>query len=180
MRSRRSLAGVLVVAGAVALLGPLVAAQNAATTLTVVSSQSGCPDGKTFCFEVSADGVLEAGTDVEIVFANEASGSHNVHAVAPDLADADHRASPADRAIVATATVEAGGNDAVSLTVPAGEGIYFWCSVSGHEQIGMWELVPIGSEIGSADGQGSGRWVPPVLIVLGLVLYVMLGRDKRH
>lgn len=123
--------------------------------VTLVARESGCPDGKTFCFEVEErPSSLSPGDEVNLTFQNPSHnrGSHNVHVTTNDSADPAHQDTAASEAIANTSTIDPGETARTNFTVPDAEGLYLWCDETGHEASGMWTSFSIG-ENGTADNQ---------------------------
>ncbi len=153
---------------ALLLIGAPLTAQVDETTsdsqekqITVVAQEGGCPDEKTFCFDVEErPDDLEPGDEVNLTLRNEGNTSHNAHVTTNDSADPEHRDTPSTAAIANTSTISPGEMDSTNVTVPEdADGIYIWCDMTGHEAAGMWVEMEVGNETGDnatfADGNGS-------------------------
>ena len=92
--------------------------------------------------------------------------------------------TPAADAVAHTDDAVAGGaSDTVTFAVPSGTSkLYYWCDVSGHEELGMWGEIPVQAAAGDGDddGEGDGNGSPvPVYVALGAILCaVVLFRRK--
>lgn len=182
--------GTLAIIAALALLaGPLAgtATGHAGTdTFTIEPRESGC-SGSQYCY-VATEGDpanVSAGDQVRIIFKNPSSNSaaHNFHVTLPDQADSSHQDTPTSASFASTSDVQPGEQEELQFQVPSGaSGIYWWCDVSGHEDLGMWtELTFSGSggDGGSDGGSENGSPFPAVgaiLAVAGLAL-VLKRRD---
>jgi uncharacterized cupredoxin-like copper-binding protein len=123
-------------------LSLLPAAQAASVTLSIEARETGCPSGHTYCFVVTQGNLadLKAGVQATVTFANKGNIPHELKVLNVADADATHKGSKEDKAIASSKEdLPAGATDTFSFTVPAGAaGVYMFCGVSGHEQLGMW------------------------------------------
>lgn len=146
----------LSVIAATLVLAPVASAHAGTDHLTIVAKDSGCASGESFCFEVTEGSLanVSAGDEVEITFKNEGSSVHNLYVAELSDADPDRKDTPEDVAIASTDDLDGGEETTLSFTAPDGaDGLYLWCDVSGHEQLGMWTDAPYSG--GSAETSGS-------------------------
>lgn len=123
--------------------------------VTLVAKESGCPDDRTFCFEVEEEpSTLSPGDEVNLTLRNDEANQaqHNAYVTTNDSADPGHQDTSADEAIANTTTIGPGENASTNFTVPDADALYVWCDNAGHEAAGMWTTFSL-AENGTADNQ---------------------------
>lgn len=171
------------------LTAPLAAAQGGTTELTIVAPQSSdCSDGKTYCFEVTEGSLsdISPGDEVTVTFKNEGQTVHNLYVTQSSNADPNNEDTSGDAAIASTEDLDQGEEATITFTAPE-DGTYFWCDVTGHEQMGMWlETSSAGTSDDSAEtstsdgGQNSSPGVGVgALAIVGLAAALLYRRDRR-
>lgn len=162
-----SIAGLFLVAASTTAMAQT--AQPTSVELTFIGKDSGCPGGKSMCFELAQGSLadLAPGAVVHLRFENEGNLMHMLMVTTPDKADSNHRATPEYAALPGGGIedVPAGGSGNTTFTVPSdATGLYFWCGVPGHEVSGMWLSTTFG-------GSSSGKAPMPIWTSLaGLAL----------
>lgn len=166
-------------------LTPIAAGNGQTHEVTVVAREDGCPDGKTFCFEVTEGDLssLTPGDKVNVTFQNEGSLGHELYFARTADADSSHEDTGEDAAFARIEETSPGASKQKTIRIPTdADGLYIWCDVSGHESQGMWESITLASSDGggtSTDGdqQGSplGLWIAAV----GLVGAALIARRRR-
>lgn len=154
---------------AMLVLLAIPAAHAAATQdIRVDVRETGCPEGRTYCF-VLVSGSLAAATGdtVHLAFHNGGTMVHEILVVAARDADTSHKATGEGTKLAAIEDVPAGGWGNATFTMPAG-GVYLWCGQPGHESLGMW--------LQSAEGVKES----PAAFLLPLLALVVLGRRARR
>lgn len=174
----------LLLLASVLLVGPVATAHGGDHQLTISAKEDGCPAGQTFCFEITAGSVtdLSAGDQVSITLRNDGQGLHNLYVTTMDERDASHRDTAATGTLAKSDDLDGGERSEISFTVPAsGSGLYFWCDVSGHEQLGMWMEVPTssGSGRGGAGDEQNGSPGPAGILLIGLLALGALTMRRR-
>ena len=152
------------------LLAPLAAAQDT-HSVTIHARESGCPEGKTFCFTM--DGSLEelkAGDRVTFTLVNDGTTAHEMVVVPLAEADAEHKATKEDSSLGEIEEIEPGAQDTATFTIPSG-GVYIWCALAGHEQLGMWMEIP-------ADTTSKDSPLPVVWVLVGVAAALFLVRRR--
>lgn len=169
----------------VALVPWPAAPAQTTVNLTVEALESGCPSGKTYCFKETSGNLanVRPGSVVKVTFTNKGATPHEVTVV--DYADRnpDHKSTPRNGSLGASERNMAGGaTDDFEFTVPAdATGIYLWCSVPGHEQLGMWLEQSFASSGtgGETKSKGSpGIGAIGLLVALGVALVALGARRK--
>jgi MYXO-CTERM domain-containing protein len=163
----------------ITLIGLLTAAGSAnaqgTVDLTVEARESGCPQA--YCFVVTQGSLddLAPGVEVNVHFINleDNAAEHEFVVTTSDQADSNHAATSEDDAIAESEEGMAPGTeDNITFTVPDdAPGVYFWCGVPGHEQLGMWLMTEFGGG-DTANGAPLPLWVG----LIGLVGAVFLRR----
>jgi len=162
---RLSLLAAFTAALLVALLAPGAAAKT--VDLTVEAREGDCPRG-TYCFVVTSGAAedIAPGDTVDVRFVNTGDTVHEF--LAAPLADADdgHTNTPESVAIAESQeNMAPGAEDNVTFTAPEGDGLYFWCGVSGHESLGMWLEVSY-AEAGDGEDTPLPAWLPAAAALL--------------
>lgn len=167
---------VLVALLVVCLSVPMVSAQDQdAYTITIHAKESGCPAGKTFCFSMDGDLTgLTTGDEVTITLVNDGTTEHELVIVPLGSADPDHKATAEDDSPGEIPETGAGQQATATFQTPKG-GFYFFCAISGHEQLGMWLEAPAAA--GENDSESSPG--PSVLSVLVLAVAAVAVRRRR-
>lgn len=157
MRSVVVLAGILLFAGAAS-----------AATFTATAKETGCPAGRTFCFDAPA--TVEVGGVVTLTLKNSGATVHELVAVPGADADANHSATSEDNAYGAVEDVEAGQEASADVTIPAGvTQVYFFCALPGHETLGMW-FTAQGTPAAPADAEKKSPTPLPGILAVGALV----------
>lgn len=152
----RTIATIAAVATLILLSAPAAQAQTQVT----VTAQESCSGDKTFCYDISGPASFEPGETVNLTFVNPSSNGarHNVHVDLDGDYDPDHTGTSADAAEHNTTTLQPGNETSIEFTVPSdSDEAYLWCTVAGHESLGMWDLIGVEApddEDGTQDGGG--------------------------
>lgn len=149
---------------AVAAPTPGGSPRGADASFTVTATGTGCPEGRTFCYQVeNASSELTPGEEVTIRFENEDDVGHTLYVANGSRSEAETRDTSEEAALAHTREVEPGASASLNITVPGGDAVYLWCEVDDHEPQGMWTEMPVdaASENASGPDQGSRR-VPTV------------------
>lgn len=131
-----------------ALLLALAAPASADTVeLTFEARESDCPGDRTYCFAVEGDlGEVAPGDTVRVTFRNAGDIDHNLLVARLDDANVGEDTF-ASSAFFEMASIGPGAEAFDNFTVPADAGgLYFWCDIAGHEQLGMWTEQDFGGE----------------------------------
>jgi len=167
----------------VALVPWPAAPAQTTVNLTVEALESGCPSGKTYCFKETSGNLddVQPGSVVKVTFTNKGTTPHEVTVV--DYADRnpEHRNTPRNDSLGASERNMAGdATDEFEFTVPSdATGLYLWCSVPGHEQLGMWLEQSFSGGNGETTSKGSpGVGAIGLLVALGVALVALGARRK--
>ncbi len=152
------------------LVAPFADAQSS-RSVTIHARESGCPEGKSFCFTVggSLEG-LEANDHVTFTLVNDGTTAHEMVVAPLSEADPEHKATKEDNALGEIEEIEPGEQGTATFTIPSG-GIYIWCALAGHEQLGMWLEIP-------ATAERKDSPLPVGWVLAGVAASVFLAR--RH
>lgn len=159
----RTIATIAAVATLILLSAPAAQAQTQVT----VTAQESCSGDKTFCYDISGPASFEPGETVNLTFVNPSSNSarHNVHVDLTGDYNADHSGTSADAAEHNTTTLRPGNQTTIEFTIPSdAEEAYLWCTVAGHESLGMWDTIAVeapDTDDGMQDGDGDGDGQQP-------------------
>lgn len=170
---------VLLVLGLLALAALPVASADA-VRLTIVGRDTGCPAGRVACFAVTQGDLSQAapGAVLNITFQNLGTQPHEVKALRLQDADAAHKASNEQLAFATSDEDVAPGNASTfQAAVPAdATGLYLFCGVEGHEQLGMWLAQAFPASNGTAPGTTGAKPtpLPPALPLAALPLAAVL------
>lgn len=176
-------AGILLVVAALFSAAPSAAQESVSLVIEVTEDSAECGDDRTWCFTV-AEGDLadvEPGSEVTITFRNTGQSPHQLDVSTLADADPEHKNTRSDDAIAnTTAGMSPGSEETITFTAPEdAEGLYYWCGVSGHEQLGMWLEAAYGAE--EEDDGGAGEASAPgalaFLSLLGLAFMALRRRD---
>lgn len=160
---------VLLALGTLALLLIAPTASAASVSLTIVAKEN-CADSS-FCFEVTQGDAasVSPGDEVTVTFQNDGSSAHNLYVAAQDDADVGGD-TPESAAIQNTDEVPSGNSTTVTFTAPSdASGVYYWCDVAGHEQLGMY------LNQGYAGGNGGDGGDSPMPAWTMLVAFAAVG-----
>lgn len=156
-RRRATILGLALVAAlAIAPLAGAHGGADVATQLTIAAREADdCPDGSSYCFVVTEGDLSELGpnTTVRLTFVNEGTMIHNVAVTRLRDADPAHEETPMMGLFAGSdEEVPVNASQTFFFHIPADAGgVYLWCHVLGHEQLGMWLQV---SFDGTAAGDG--------------------------
>lgn len=138
------LIAVFLVAAAAPVHGSTHAQDTDPKEMTVVATEEGCSNGKTFCFKIQTrPSNLTAGDEVNLTLQNQGATSHNVHVTLNESADPDHQDTDPEDDVANTSTIQPGENASTTFTVPNVDALYLWCDRTGHEASDMWATLPI-------------------------------------
>lgn len=176
---------VLVASSLLGFAAPALA-HGGAHDLVVVASEDGCPDGRAFCFEITEGSLSDVGPgdEVTITLKNEGSSLHNLYVTRLSQADPGGD-TPSEAAFAETEDLDRDEQGEISFTVPeSAEGIYLWCEVSGHEQLGMYTEAPFQADVAPSSGDGAQAtsndspvaWALVPLSLAGVAAALVLGR----
>lgn len=131
-------------------------AEQQPAQITLVAKEDGCPEDRTFCFElVERPDRLGSGDEVNLSLRNDGTSQHNAHVTNNSSADPDHRDTPAGAAFANTTTIGSGETANITFTVHGDEDLYIWCDMTGHEAAGMWGTVPVADQTADDRTQGN-------------------------
>lgn len=152
------------------LLLPLVPAASA-VDLTIEARDANCPGEEAYCFIVTGDlDDVEGGATVNVTFRNAGRIEHELSAALLENADVGGD-TPKSAAFFEIDPIDAGEEETGSFVVPEDAGgIYLWCDVAGHEQLGMYTEA----EFEGAGDNGAPLGVWPALVAVGVA--VLAGR----
>lgn len=126
--------------------------------VTIEARQSGCPEGRTWCLEVTEGNLtaMDPGLRVNATFVNPAGNlGHSLYFAAHEKADEDHADTPSSAAFARIETIPGGQQASTTFTVPSNATrIYAWCDESGHEGQGMYLHEPSAGG-NQTDGNGT-------------------------
>ncbi|MFQ5838135.1 MAG: plastocyanin/azurin family copper-binding protein [Thermoplasmata archaeon] len=153
------------------LIGALMLVPNASAktiNVTITAKESGCPTGKTFCFdlgEISAD----VGDTIVITLVNAAANN-----VSHDL--------KIDEFGVELQLIAPGEQDSATFTVDSAGTFTYYCSVPGHRQLGME-----GSLVVAGGGPSPGLDITfvigitaGVLLAVGVVAFIIISARRKQ
>lgn len=162
----RKLVLLVVIAASLLLTGaPAALAQSGGGDATVhhlvVSGRMtdvGCPSGRNPCLVV-LDGSLadlKPGDTVNITFVNQDEDEHDLAVTTTALMDPTHHDTAWSSAIGHTAQdVEGNTAQSFEFTIPANAaGLYLWCDIPGHEDMGMWIQVTFSNHTETPSTEG--------------------------
>jgi hypothetical protein len=139
-----------------------------------------CPGSNEFCFEVVEGNVADIGpgTQVEIIFRNDGAATHTLDVTTYANRDPGHTDTSPDGELAGSGDISGGDATTIQFTVPAdAEGIYFWCDVSGHEQLGMWMESSFSGQEGSPVSDPAPSFVAASLAVVALAVILLRRRS---
>ncbi len=166
----RTTSGIVLLLLAAALLAATPAA-SAKVHLTIEVKEKDCGDG-IWCFDVVEGSMsdIAPGEEIAITFRNTGGSAHQLDVTTKAHMDAAHETTSRDDNIANTTTnIEAGGEETISFTVPAdAKGIYLFCGISGHEQLGMWLLADFEESKTEDAAESPGLGPLTALVLAGL------------
>lgn len=127
--------------------------------VTIEARQSGCPDGRTFCLEVTEGNLsgIDPGLTVNATYVNPTGNfPHSLYFADHEDADPNHTDTPAEAAYAQTNTTQGGEAESARFTVPDGaDTVYVWCDESQHEAQGMYLHGPDATHDNGTDDNGT-------------------------
>ncbi len=146
-------------------------AQGSNYEVTVYARESGCPDGKDFCFVVVGSlAKIEPGDKVTFTLINEGNTGHELVVVPFDDRDRQHKDTDEATALGEIEEIGPGRTASATFTVPD-SGFYFWCALPGHETLGMWVEAPVAKAEKDSPS-------PVAFAVLGLIAAAIVLRRR--
>lgn len=135
---------------AVALLVLATAVATAATietTFTALDGPDACGEDD-FCWDVPVTGVAPNST-LNLTVVNGGQDAHNFYVDWDGDFDETNTDSDPQAAEANLDRLESGDSGDISFTVPAdAEQLYIWCDIPGHEELGMFSFVAVGTPTG--------------------------------
>ncbi len=163
--------------GTLALLLLVAPTASAASVSVTIVAKENCASS-TYCFEVTAGDVasIQPGDEVTVTFENDGTMDHNLFVAASGDATPGGDTTQSV-AFANTEDLDAGNSTTLTFTAPAdASGLYYWCDVAGHEQLGMYleQAYPGGN------GDGGGSPMPAwTMLVAFAAVSVALARRRR-
>lgn len=139
------------------------AATAADINLTIEARESDCPGDRTYCFVVAEGDLadLASPATVQLTFRNAGDLQHNL--LVAQLGNAEVGDDTfASAAFFQTDAIDPGNETVGNFVIPAeAGGLYLWCDIAGHEQLGMW----LGQDFGEEDN-GAPLLLWPALVAV--------------
>lgn len=144
------------------LLAPAASADT--VELTFEARESDCPGDRTYCFAVEGDlGEVAPADTLRLTFRNAGDIEHDLHVALLEDANVGEDTF-ASSAFFQIDAIGPGAETFANLTVPADAGgLYFWCDIAGHEQLGMWTEQDFGG-----DDNGAPMVLWPAVVALAV------------
>jgi nitrite reductase (NO-forming) len=134
--------------------------------VTVTAKETGCPDGKTFCFD-PAQIQAEVGDTVVITLVNDPN-----NAASHDL--------KIDAFGIMTDLIAPGEQDSITFTVDKAGTFAYYCTVPGHRQLGMeGSLVVTGGPAPGPDVTFIIGVTAGVLLAIGVVAFIIISARRK-
>lgn len=122
--------------------------------VTATAQESGCPGERTFCWETEMDGSISAGDNVKVTVVNpqESSSEHDFFATWGAYDQEHQDTEPGNDSAGTNGSIAPGEETSFNFTVPDdAETLYYWCDISGHEQLGMYGTWNVTASDGGHD-----------------------------
>lgn len=161
----------------VALLPSASAQADASLVVEAYDQEEECPEDRTYCYEIESGSLdaVDAGSSLEITLVNEGEIDHELVVAPLELADPEREETSEEEGLGEIAPLEPGEQATATFEIPENAtGVYLWCDIGAHEQLGMWRAQSF-SEDGAEGGESeNGASAPLAGVVVSLLAAALL------
>lgn len=159
----------------VSLVPTAHAQPDVSLTIEAYDDADECEGDRSYCYEVEEGSVdaIEPGASVEITLVNEGSIEHELVVTPLSAADPDRSDTDESDGIDEIEPIGPGERATETFEIPEdADGVYLWCDIGAHEQLGMWIAHGFAEQDGNgAPGEdGNGAPLAPWIALLALAV----------